>query len=282
MNLKEYARQILEGGSLEDKLLDINPLIEEKSSPINFKIPSSPSREGVIAFSNKQIRFPKVSSFHLREKRAMALHFFANHELLAIEMMAAFLLYFPDDKENLKLKKGVLSSLKDEQKHLRMYLKRMKDLDGLELGGYPLNDFFWRQMKELNSPEKFLSFMSLTIEAANLDFAIYYKEVFDRLGDVDSSNLMGIILKDEIKHVGLGYYWLNFWSRDNNLWEYYKSLLPEKVTPARAKGMIFNASARLKAGMDEEFIRNVENYRDDFLVTDRKKWKFKNENGLHL
>ena len=42
MNLKEYARQILEGGSLEDKLLDINPLIEEKSSPINFKIPSSP------------------------------------------------------------------------------------------------------------------------------------------------------------------------------------------------------------------------------------------------
>jgi uncharacterized ferritin-like protein (DUF455 family) len=212
----------------------------------------------------------------------MALHFFANHELLAIEMMAAFLLYYPHNKENLKLKKGVLSSLKDEQKHLRMYLKRMKELDGLELGGHPLNSFFWRQMKELNSPEKFLSFMSLTIEAANLDFAFFYKDVFDRLGDFESSDLMGIILKDEIKHVGLGYYWLNFWSGDRNIWEYYKSLLPENITPARAKGMIFNSSARVKAGMNEEFIQKVQNYRDDFLVTDRKKWKFENEKGIHL
>ena len=93
---------------------------------------------------------------------------------------------------------------------------------------------------------------------------------------------MGEILKDEIKHVGFGYYWLNVWSKDQKFWDYYQSLLPEKITPARAKGMIFNSSARINAGMDEEFIHKIKNYRDGFLVTDRKKWKVEDENGIHL
>ena len=96
MNLKDYAREILEGESLNSKLLDIPKLdnfFENKDKKENvYNCPVNPGRSGKISFSSKQIRFPKVSSFKDSEKRSMALHFCANHELLAIEMMAAFIL----------------------------------------------------------------------------------------------------------------------------------------------------------------------------------------------
>jgi uncharacterized ferritin-like protein (DUF455 family) len=286
MTLREFAKAILEGGGLEDKLLDVVPVIEEskKNNFItwDYQLPKFPSRSKRLKFSDEQVSFPKSSSFHLPSKRAMAMHFFANHELLAIEMMAAFLLFYPDNEINEGLKRGVLSSLKDEQKHLSLYLKRMKKLDGIELGDYPLNGFFWRQMKELKKPEDFLSFMSLTIEAANLDFALFYKDLFDKWEDFESSKVMDIVLRDEIKHVGLGYFWLNKWCPNKDFWNYYKSLLPKNITPARAKGIGFNSSARIKAGLNEDFINKVKHYRDDFLVTDRKNWKLKELNDSLL
>ena len=52
------------------------------------------------------------------------LHFFANHELLATELMALVLLKFPDAPA--AFRKGVLETLKDEQEHTRLYIERMK------------------------------------------------------------------------------------------------------------------------------------------------------------
>ncbi|MEC8624105.1 MAG: DUF455 family protein [Bdellovibrionota bacterium] len=274
MNLKDYAREILEGESLNSKLLVIPKLenIFEGQNKKEYTCPLKPGRAGRISFSSKQMRFPKINSFIEAEKRSMALHFFANHELLAIEMMAAFILIYPDDDNTLKLKKGVLSSLKDEQKHLKLYIDRMKELSGVEFGDFPLSDFFWRQMKVLKDPAQFLSFMSMTIESANLDFALFYKNIFEEYGDSKTSKILEIVLNDEIKHVGLGYSWLKRWSGDQDTWDYYNSLLPDRLTPARAKGIIFNDDARRKAGIDEDFILRLKNFRSDFLVTNRKSW----------
>ena len=277
MNLKDYAREILEGESLNSKLLDIPKLDnffenKDKNKKV-YNCPVKPGRARKISFSSKQVRFPKVNSFREAEKRSMALHFFANHELLAIEMMAAFILVYPDDDDTLKLKKGVLSSLKDEQKHLKLYIERMKELSGIEFGDFPLSDFFWRQMKFLKDPAQFLSFMSMTIESANLDFALFYQKIFEQYEDLKTSKILGIVLSDEIKHVGLGYSWLKRWRGDKETWDYYNSLLPDKLTPARGKGIVFNEDARRKAGIDEDFILKLKNFRSDFLVTNRKSWK---------
>ena len=275
MNIKDYAREILEGESLNSKLLAIprsDDIFHGKSRKI-YKCPINPGRGKKIRFSSKQLKFPKVKSFLEAEKRSMALHFFANHELLAIEMMAAFILVYPDDEDTLKLKKGVLASLRDEPKHLKLYIDRMKDLSGVEFGEFPLNDFFWRQMSLLKSPAQFLSFMSLTIEAANLDFSLFYKQIFEKVGDLSTAKIMDIVLNDEIRHVGLGYSWLSRWKGDQETWDYYKSLLPGNLTPARGKGNIFNEEARKKAGIDDCFIEKLKNFRSDFLVTNRKSWK---------
>lgn len=268
MTPEDFAKNILLSSKLEDKL---NPF-----DGSNFtlgkgeKIPDTPARSGLLRFSSKKLKFPKAAQFRDEDKRGLALHFFANHELLAIEMMAAFLLKFPTENEqDIKLKTGILSALRDEQKHLKMYLKRMKEL-GTEFGDYPLNDFFWKQMSSIDKKEKFLAIMSLTFEAANLDFCLFYRKVFNEFDDPESAKIMEVIFEDEISHVKLGLNFLNKWKQDQDLFDYYISLLPEDLSPTRSKGIDFNAKLREEIGFDKNFVEKIKNYREGNRIFNRR------------
>jgi uncharacterized ferritin-like protein (DUF455 family) len=268
MNLQSAAEQILFGENLDDKLIDLSefdPKSEIKASHRQI----IPGRSEAIKFSTEQVKFPRAGSFHLKEKRALALHFFANHELLAIEMMAAALIMFPEVSESFR--KNLISTIKDEQKHFLLYRKRMNQL-GVDFGDYPLNDFFWRQFASIKTPEEFYALVALTFESANLDFAIFYRDIFKEIEDKECEQIMSIVLEDEIKHVARGRSFLESKVKPLDLWEYYTSLLPEKITPARSKGIKFFDEPRLKAGLSEDFINQQKDYRDQFRVTSRKEW----------
>lgn len=271
MHYVDFAKNLLLGTSIEDKLLYPKDLVFDQISQ-SFNLPKSPGRVKKIEFDNSQVKFPKSSSFHLSDKRALALHFFANHELLAIEMMASALLMYPDiGSDMLQFKKGLVKTIQDEQKHLKLYMGRMKDF-GVELGDFPLNDFFWRSMENLKTPTHFYSAMALTFESANLDFAQYYEKSFLAVEDNESAKIMRIVFEDEISHVALGAYWLNQWRGETDLWSYFSTHLPGVMTPARAKGIHFDRSSRERAGLDNDFLNHLEAFRDDFKVTNRKNW----------
>lgn len=271
MEVVDFARRILEGGSIEDKLFCPDGLLFEKpASP--EKAPVKPSRLPAIKLDGGQTKFPK-GHFHIVEKKAQALHSFANHELLAVEMMAAALLIYPHHTEELRrFKLGIFNALKDEQKHFRLYAKRLEDI-GYAFGDFPLNDFFWRQMPKLKTPANFCAVMSLTFEAANLDFAHFYEKVFRELGDAKTASILKVVYEDEISHVALGASYLDKWKQDRDLWGYYNENLPWPMTPARSKGKLFLEEARRKARLDEDFILKLKNYRDDFAVVNRRDWK---------
>lgn len=268
MNVREYARQILEGESLEDKLLSSKDL-EFDDALVLYELPKNPGRIKRLEFNNEQVKFPRNTSFHLEEKRGLALHFFANHELLAIEMMAAALLMYPNTPT--AFKKGLVKTIQDEQKHLKMYIARMREF-GIELGDFPLNDFFWRSMEKMDTPTKFYAAMAMSFEAANLDFAQFYEQGFRAVEDFKTADIMRVVLEDEISHVALGAHWLNQWRGNMDLWNYYKSNLPGVMTPARAKGIHFDKEIRLKAGLDQSFITSLDEFRDEFKVTNRRNW----------
>jgi uncharacterized ferritin-like protein (DUF455 family) len=271
MHYRDYARQILEGGSLDDKLLSAcTVVLTEKLE--HYELPFNPGRSERLEINNEQVKFPRNTSFHLEEKRGLALHFFANHELLAIEMMAAALLVYPDTgKETISFKKGLIKTIQDEQKHLKMYMSRMKEF-GIEFGDFPLNDFFWRWMDKCTTPSHFYSAMAMTFESANLDFAQFYEKSFREVEDIKSAEIMRVVLEDEISHVALGAHWLNQWRGDKDLWNYYKDNLPGVMTPARSKGILFDKVIRIKTGLDQDFIEKLTEYRDEFNVTNRKSW----------
>lgn len=270
MLISEYAKTILFGESLESKLLD-----EKDFEFDDFDLitpPRFPAREKKIAISSENLRFPR-GHFHLDDKKALALHSFANHELLAIEMMACALLMYPHHTEEMKrFKRGLISTLKDEQKHFKLYIDRLNEI-GYEFGDFPVNVFFWKHMDNLKTPSHYLSVMALTFEAANLDFAHFYKHVFKEVDDHKTADILDIVLKDEISHVNFGALYLNRWRGDKTLWDYYNETLPFPLTPARGKGKTFVEEVRRKAKLDPLFIQQMKDYKDDFAVTNRKEWK---------
>ena len=274
MEILAWAKRILESSDLADKLTDLKPTAQLAAwEP--YTLPESPARAGSLQFSTERVKFPGLDKVKTPEGRSIAVHSFANHELLAIEMMAAAILVYPhdlNDPASVRLKKGLVATIRDEQKHLKLYISRLRD-DGVAFGDYPLNDFFWRQMPKLTSMDSFLALMSMTFESANLDFAFQYEQIFRDAGDHKTAEILRVVYEDEITHVAFGAHWINQWKQDKTLWDYYTSILPYPLTPARAKGRVFNEASRVAAGLDADWIQNLKNYQDDYRITTRRAWK---------
>src|SRR5205814_4420565 len=129
--------------TLEEKLRAPAVITDTKpGSPL--VTPETPGRPAGLHFKShgpRQTEFPGLHRLEREEERGRLLHFFANHELLATELMALALLRFPDAPA--AFRRGVLQTLKDEQVHTRMYLERMKEC-GIQFGELPVSGYFWR------------------------------------------------------------------------------------------------------------------------------------------
>ena len=255
MELREWATQILGADRLEDKLFcpeeltDLNP-----GTPQFWKEPFRPPGMGFKRHTKKE----KLPAFHEHrnpDNRAICLHRFAGHELLAVEIMAHALVAFPDASP--RFRRGVANTLREEQEHVRLYIERMGEL-GLQFGDLPLYRHFWAHIPHLNSPIRYISAVSLTFEMANLDFAPLYGQSFARVGDEQSAALMIRILEDEISHVAFGWNWLKkFKAPEKTEWEAWEESLPPLMTPKRARGFIVLEEHRKKAGIPQEWIDNL-------------------------
>jgi uncharacterized ferritin-like protein (DUF455 family) len=271
VNVFEFASTILLNGDLEDKLTSSQNIDwSENLRPKPLRV-SEPTRSQAIKFSSKQIKFPGKGALKHPRERGKALHFFANHELLAIEMMAQALLLFPNWGQSQQ--RLVVKTLEEEQKHFRLYLKRMQDFN-ISFGDFPLNSFFWSFMEKITTPEQFFAVISLTFEQANLDFARYYMEVFLDLEDHKTYEILKEVYEDEIRHVARGRTeLLRVVEEPQELWDFYCANLPENLTPARAKGLLFDEKGRMKAGLNSHYIETLKDYKNSFSITNRKQWK---------
>ena len=266
--INEYCHFILCSEKLEDKLKSPpDDLVDERNDSDTERSRNTPNRESRIQISDKKSKIPRLEHLHIPINRGLALHHFANHELMATEIFAWALLKFQtiSDKSRLDL----FSSLKEEQKHLKLYLERMQEL-GIEFGERPLNGIFWKYIPLMSNFEKFSAIMSISFEGANLDYATIYQKTFAQYGDSKSAEIMEIVFLDELKHVKRGLKVLQK-REDESIseWDYYKSLLDHPFTPRRAKGYFYIPDTRRKVGFSEDFILKLAEYKDEF--SNRKK-----------
>lgn len=255
MELREWAIRILSADTMEEKLSLPDVLTDrEPGTPLAI---TEPSRPPGMQFQRHTSR-EKLPAFHEHrhpDKRAVCLHRFAGHELLAVEIMAHALLAFPNAPKHFR--KGVANTLREEQEHVKLYSDRMQAL-GLKFGDLPLYRHFWAHVPHLTCPIRYISVMSLTFEMANLDFAPMYGKSFARSGDEVSAALMQRILDDEISHVSFGINWLKKLKEpDESTWDTWEKNLPPLMTPARAKGFILHEDPRRKAGVPEDWIEKL-------------------------
>lgn len=263
MNVSEFARRVLLAESLQEKLefVDLGALTDHvrDSSPGNKVEPGRPihlkMREKGGAHS---LSSPNISEVSDDEDRGRLLHFFANHELLATELMALVLLRFPDAPS--EFRRGVLRTLKEEQRHTKWYIQRMKEC-GVEFGDFPVSRYFWDMVATMETPLDYVTRLSLTFEQANLDYSLHYAEVMRQAGDDASAAILQQIYKDEIRHVNYGLQWFRRWKKaDEDDWTAFKRGLSFPLSPRRAKGAgsKINREGRLAAGLDETFINELE------------------------
>lgn len=114
-------------------------------------------------------------------------------------------------------------------------------------------------MKDLSSPMEFAAAMSMTFEQANLDFALHYEALFRAEGDVVTADIMRRVRLEEIGHIKHGVVWFERWRpKCERLFHEWQETLQWPMTPARAKGMIFDREGRLAAGLPVEYIDELE------------------------
>ena len=199
MELREYAEGLLYGASLQHKLERPGALTDERPG-IAVEAPEQPGRSRRTAFEadRRARQSPNLKRLEQASSRAALLHHFANHELLAIELMALCLLRFPEAPP--AFRQSLIASIEEEQRHFQLYQKQLRRL-GVDFGDLPVNDFFWRHLRGMRSLQEFTAVMGLTFEQANLDYMSHYIAAFQKIGESEITAVLEVVLRDEIGHV---------------------------------------------------------------------------------
>ncbi|MBF5058822.1 DUF455 family protein [Candidatus Neptunochlamydia vexilliferae] len=255
VEMREWAVRILSADTLEEKLFSPDHLTDNEPGPP--MIWNEPTRPPGMQFQRRKRegKLPPFQAHHDPNNRAACLHRFAGHELLAVEIMAYALLRFPEAPAHFR--KGLAHTLKEEQEHVRLYMKELSRL-GVQFGDLPLFKHFWCHTPYLTSPLSYVSVMSLTFEMANLDFAPMYGASFEKSGDKEAAALMARILKDEIAHVSFGWRWLQkFKKKELSEWDAWAEAQSPLLSPKRARGFLIHEEHRRKAGVSKAWIEQL-------------------------
>lgn len=256
MEIRKFAERVLLSDSLEEKLKTAPETLtdEQPGEPLRIKEPVRPAN---LQFAPPRTApgMPKPSALIEQDKRALAHHIMANHELQALEVMAYILCAFPDAPT--EFRQGMCKIMADEQRHTRMHKERASVL-GLEFGSLPVNCYIWKKALSYESVLDYLAGLPLTFEGRNLDHAQEFEQYFLDAGDQRSAALMKVVYRDEIQHVAFGLHWLRQLKPDHlSDWETYEQHLHWPVRAALSVGDTFNREGRKQTGMTDEFIEQL-------------------------
>ncbi|MFN0057409.1 MAG: DUF455 family protein [Planctomycetota bacterium] len=259
MQLRDFALRILSSDDIEVKLAAPRGRLadQEREAPEVSEWPARPERFRIRP--GKDVRVPPARGMADPEQLRRVLHALANHELQAVELFALALVRFPAAPP--EFRRGLLAILREEQRHTRMYIARLRQLGG-EFGDYPVTGYFWNKAPQLTTPVRFVCAMSLTFENSNLDHTTVYAAEARRLGDARTLAIVEKVQRDEIFHVRFGVHWLTkFKAPGESLWDAYRRHLAWPLNPGRARGQELNVAARQKAGLDADFIAQLTAWR---------------------
>lgn len=278
MELRTLAQQVLFSERIESKLHRPERLVDEAPGP-PLRSPDVPARPPGLGLNEggERTPFPRLSQLDDPVARGRVLHFFANHELLAMELMAVALLRFTDAPPAWRM--GLARILLEEQDHMRLYLDRMDAL-GVRFGEQGVSPFFWTCLADVASPRDFAAGMSLTFEVANLDWCRFYGAAVREVGDSETDALLERVYQEEIRHVAHGLRWFRRWKDPKSSdWDAYVRSLSLPLSPARARGKVFDRAGREAAGLHPDHIDRLQTFSRS---RGRPPWVYSFEGGIEI
>ncbi|MAE94107.1 MAG: hypothetical protein CL910_05550 [Deltaproteobacteria bacterium] len=245
--------RILESGDLAAKLAPIGD--RGFDAPPPGRSLDAPRRGAGLEMSGGQAPLPRPASLGDAEARALCLARFAHHEIQAVELFAWALLRWPGLPD--PVLRGFARILGEEQRHARGYLSRLAAL-GFQFADFaPHSDYFWKHVPGIDRPEAFLAAVGLTLEQANLDFSLIYRDAFRAAGDEESARVCEEVHEDEIGHVSFAAESLRALQPGGCEIDRYEQAVPFPLGAARAKARRFDRRARERAGLGSAFIEHV-------------------------
>ena len=265
MEIREFSEHLLFGRQLADKLMRPLSLEDDAPGPAIGRV-DAPGRPLGLELSRRagaQPAFPALHELDQDRAHGRALLAFANHELMAIELMALVLLRFPEAPP--EFRRGLAAIIQEEQTHFELYRDRAGEC-GVELGEYPLNAFFWNCLSTVQSTIDATAAVSLTLEQANLDYASFYAAAFRKIGADETAAILDRVLEDEIGHLAHGVHWFRKWIGQNeDLFDAHAARLHLPMSMARAKGFEtgsgFVVEPRLRAGLSPDYVARMAAFR---------------------
>jgi uncharacterized ferritin-like protein (DUF455 family) len=256
MRARDFALALIEATTLDGKLAPAPaPPGLELDDDQPPRVIAAPGRPPSLAIApGREVSVPPVAGMRDPSQRARILHALVNHELQAAELFAWALLAFPSAPRAFRA--GLVGILADEQRHARLYLERLA-AHGLAFGDCPVTGHFWGKLDQMTTPLGFVCAMGLTFENANLDFAGDYARAARAAGDDATARVLDLVHADEIGHVRFAWTWLGKLAPGRAPWDVYTETVRFPLGPARARGAQFDADARVRAGLDADFIARL-------------------------
>jgi uncharacterized ferritin-like protein (DUF455 family) len=253
--LESWAYDYLTSTSLVRKLALTPPPESVCSSRLSALRELRPGRPAELTATWDKYKAPK-SAAALREpaRRAHLLHTFLHHELQAAELMCWAILAFPEAPA--AFKKGLASIAVDEIRHMRAYQAHIERL-GFAVGGFPVRDWFWERAPAAPSALSFVALMGIGFEGGNLDHTQRFAIMFREAGDERGAVLQEVVGAEEERHVAFAAHWFRNFAGALDFVSWQKAL-PPPLSPMVMRGQPLARAARLRAGLDAEFLDELD------------------------
>jgi uncharacterized ferritin-like protein (DUF455 family) len=210
----------------------------------------APGRPPELRLAARSARTPRPNALTSAARRAQVFHTFWHHELQAAELMAWALLAFA--REPPAFKAGLLRICLDEIRHMGLYEAHIRHL-GHAIGDFPVRDWFWERVPQCRDAVAFVALMGMGFEAANLEHAPHFAELFRAAGDAAGADIQQRIADEELIHVQFATEWFTRFSGGCRF-EAWVNALPPPLSPLTLRGRTLNQAARRAAGMPREFV----------------------------
>jgi len=228
--------------------------IEKVFSPAEGTIPGRPSKPELINARHMH----KRSAFNA-EGLAALVHAVCHIEFNAINLALDALWRYPNLPS--RYYEDWLKVAYEESTHFEMLRELLESL-GYYYGSFKAHDGLWDMCtKTADSAIARMALVPRTLEARGLDVTPVIQKKLKQAGSPESqkaTQILDIILRDEVGHVAIGNYWFNWLCDQKGLdpMKHYALLANEHNAPKLRPP--FNLEARQRAGFSQQELRALE------------------------
>lgn len=253
--VERWAWDYLQSESLEVKLSPPPPPTAWEEDPPPRRI-DRPGRPASLSLSAYGLKTPGPEALRSPARRAQLAHTFLHHELQAAELFCWALLAFPETPR--AFRRGLIGICLDEVRHIGLYRGYLEGLNH-QFGDFPVRDWFWERVPTSATAAHFVAALGVGFEGANLDHTARFAERFRAIGDEEGARIQELVGAEEIPHVRFALRWLREWTGTDDFMAWVRHL-PPPLSPILMKGKPINLESRAKAGLSEEFLRELERW----------------------